>query len=225
MKVTELFVNEYDVNDIVTINGDCTRYFQLCNGKAGTIKAIYSNNSIAVDIVGARNNASQYGYFYFAKSDLTIVKKYNENQEEINMSNKIYIGDVYGSYRVAVVAFLDDPDTRGFNYRLYDDGLTYEENSYVVVKSRNHGFGIARIVAIGTVDEFGAASQEREVVTPIDMTPYENRIVNRKRLVELTVSMERKANQLKGLALYETLSEQSPELKAMLNEYKSILPR
>lgn len=213
----------YNVGDVVTVKGGCSRYFQECNGKAGTIKAIYGMDSIAVDIIGACNHASKYGYFYFALYDLKIVKKYNETQEENTMSNKIYTGNVYGKYRVAVVAFLDDSDVRGFNYRVYEDGNDYEENMYVVVKSAHHGFGIARIINIGSAKELGDASSEREVICPIDMSNYDKRVETRKRVIELTVSMERKAEELKGLALYETLSEKSPELKEMLTEYKTLL--
>lgn len=177
-------------------------------GFKGVVKNSSSNN-VGVELFGKRNNASSYGWFWFSPSDLIIIK----DKECESM--------ITGNFKVAVVHFLDGTNSSsGYEYALFDN---FEIGDVCVVKSANHGFGVARIVNI--IDRADATTKnfEREVVDRFYMSNYENRIENRAKAKKLKAEMDEKMKELQDIALYQMMAEKFPELQAMLDEYQSLL--
>lgn len=132
---------------------------------------------------------------------------------------------IIGNYRVAKVRFLEGCNTHNtYNYALFDDEIQLYDNC--VVKSANHGFGIASIEEIiDNINDISVTDSNgniREIVCKIDMSAFHKRIKDRQRVSQLKKEMDKKVKELQGLALYKMMAETSPELKTMLSEYEEL---
>lgn len=138
------------------------------------------------------------------------------NKEEEN--SKMYIT---GDFKVAKVKFLSGTNTNTeYEYAMFED---YHVGDTVVVASAHHGLGIAKITDIISKDEAATKKFEREVVDLVQMDLYEQRKTNRARLHELNNRMEKRAQELNKLAIFEMLAEKDESLKDMLAEYKALV--
>lgn len=151
--------------------------------------------------------------FWFNKTDLKEISN-NESEE-----NKLLSG-----YKVVGIKFLEGTNTaKEYIYACYDD---VQEGDYVVVKSGHHGWGIARINQIyGTTPDNTDIPVEynREVIAKFDPSPYFKRVEKIKRLGEIKRDMDKKVKELQNLAVYEALAKDNPELKELLEEFKSLI--
>ena len=183
-------------------------------GYCGTIKRITGRNSIGVEFAGMPNKNSSYGLFWFKESDLQDATRYITNQknesEEIKMLN---------GYKTVLIKFLDGTNTdKRYAYASYDE---VNENDYVVVKTGHHGWGIAQVSEI--LNEDCAVECGREIIAKFDPSSYFERIEKIKRLSEIKKSMDAKVKELQHLAIYEALAKDSPEMKELLDEFKSLI--
>ncbi len=148
--------------------------------------------------------------------NLKNLKKSNECDTKENST--MYIT---GDFKVAKVKFISGTNTNAeYEYAMFDDYLV---GSTVVVSSANHGLGLAKITAIITKEEAKTKKFEREIVAAVDMNAYEHRKANRARLHELNSQMEKRAQEINKLAVFEMLAEKDDSLKSMLEEYKSLI--
>lgn len=148
--------------------------------------------------------------------NLKNLKKVNDNNKKEN--NKMYIT---GNFKVAKVKFISGTNTNTeYEYAMFDD---YNVGDTVVVASAHHGLGIAKITGIIHKDDATTKKFEREIVTRIDMNAYEQRKTNRARLLELNNRMEKRAQEINKLAVFEMLAEKDESLKDMLDEYKNLI--
>lgn len=183
-----------------------------------TVYKIPLGNGLEVSLCSSR------GLYYFKSSELQSSKEckqnniYNKGEENMNK--------IIGNYRVAKVRFLQGSNTHNtYNYALFDNEIQQYDNC--VVKSANHGLGIAVIEEIiddvdniSVTDNYGNI---REIVCKIDMSAFNKRIDDRLRASQLKKEMDKKVKELQGLALYKMMAESSPELKAMLSEYEKLV--
>ena len=138
--------------------------------------------------------------------------------EEEKEKDKMYIT---GDFKVAKVKFLSGTNTNTeYEYAMFDD---YQIGTTVIVQSAHHGLGVAKIMDVIDKEKAVTKKFEREIVTAIDMTAYEQRKKDRARLKELDSTMKRKAEEINKLAVFEMLAEKDEELKNMLEEYKNLL--
>lgn len=98
---------------------------------------------------------------------------------------------------------------------------------YVVVKSKNHGLGLAiviefcdkeekqRLLSVGT-------SIEREVCCKCDLEAYETRVNSRKRKLELEELLDKRVEEKNKIERYERLCGDDPIAKELLNELKKL---
>ena len=148
---------------------------------------------------------------YYLNTNLEL---YKGNHKENTMA-------ITGDFKVAKIQFLEGSNTTiTYEYALFDD---YEVGTYVVVKSAHHGFGVAKIVDIIPKEQAATKKFEREIVTAFDMETYETRKKNRAKIQELNNRMDKRFHELNKLALFEMMAEKDPELKNMLDEYKSLM--
>lgn len=195
------------------------KYKNLFN-EIGVIRAVY-DDKFGVDIRDIFNNDSQYGYFYLREDEFYLqsdIKK--ENNMNTNMNT--YDSNAYkGRFRIALIQFLDGSKYE-VNYRVYDDGFEYKEGDLVVVKPAHHDMTIARIKFLYDYDNILNHDENREVICPIDISKYQERDKKAKEISKLKREMDKKVNELQGVALYELMAKHSPELRDMLTQFKEL---
>lgn len=203
--------------------GGSTKYSDLEIGLCGIVQYT-SINVYGVKIDNKYNHSSGKGLYYFNPSELRLFKEHKQNsiynRGEGNMTK------IIGNYRVAKVRFLEGSNTYNtYNYALFDDDIQLYDNC--VVKSANHGFGVASIEEIvDNIDNISVTDNNgniREIVCKIDMSAFHKRIKDRQRVSQLKKEMDKKVKELQGLALYKMMAENSPELKSMLSEYEELI--
>ena len=152
--------------------------------------------------------------------NLELVDKNNFGDEK---GEKIMIGN----YTVCTIKFIEGANTgREYHYALYDDNICCGD--YVVVKSANHGFGLAQVNEIipdGCVTQAmrDYCNAGREVISAFDMGAYNDRVDKRKRAKELKAEMNKKMKEMQELAMFELMAEKNPELAEMLATYKELM--
>lgn len=178
------------------------------NLKTYNLVGIVQNAGFSGCYVRLENNA----YLYYSNANLEYYQKNNQEEQEMAIT---------GDFKVAKVKFLEGSNTSSvYEYALFDD---YNVGAYVVVKSAHHGFGVAKIVEIIPKEHATTKKFEREIVTAFDMEIYETRKKNRAKIQELNNRMDKRFQELNKLALFEMMAEKDPELKGMLDEYKSLI--
>lgn len=199
------------------------KYSDLMIGLCGIVQYAYKDN-YGVKIDNRYNLLSGKGLYYFKQNELRLSKEHEQN----NIYNKGEgnMNKIIGNYRVAKVRFLEGSNTyHTYNYALFDDEIQLYDNC--VVKSANHGFGIASIEEIiDNIDNISVTDSNgniREIVCKIDMSAFHKRIKDRQRASQLKKEMDKKVKELQGLALYKMMAEISPELKTMLSEYEELI--
>lgn len=177
-------------------------------GQIGTVERCTSLcSSIGIRFENETNKSSGYGVFWFSKDHLEIIETENEIMNE--------------NFVVAGIKFLDGTNAdREYAYALYDEAI--KVGDIVAVKTGHHGFALAKIASIGTFPHT-AVQCGREVIDRVDFTAYTERKEKAKRVRALKVEMDEKVRQLQQTAIYELLAEKDPTLKAMLEEYKSLI--
>ena len=130
---------------------------------------------------------------------------------------------VKGNYEVALVKFVEGATTdKEYAFALFDNCASFGDA--VLVDTAN-GYGVAIISNIfdkSDYEELGCSMPTREIICKIDFTAFDERKEKRIRAVKLKNEMDSLVKSLQEIAVFELLSEKSPELKTLLDEYKSI---
>jgi hypothetical protein len=160
-----------------------------------------------------RNPISSKGLFWFRARSLSHDNPKNSDtieSEEIPM---------FENYVVAKVQFLNDVPV--YSYALYDSDVRVGDT--VVVQTGHHGFSLAQVDSIDTDPN---AKKEvkcgRQIVCKVDFSAYNARQEALRRAEELKRSMDAMLKETQAMALYEMFAEKNPNLKAMLNEFKTL---
>lgn len=179
-------------------------YKEVPQGSTGVVVNDYLG-SVAVIIDGINNPRSSRNCFYFKSR---CIRHINEKETII----------MEGNYRIAQIKFLEGSNTdKTYPYACYDLSMT--AGDICVVKSENHGLGIARVIEIGPkTDE----KITREIVCKCDFSDYRKREAVRKRKAELVQMMHSRAEELREIALFKALAANDEGMAAMLNEYSEL---
>ena len=192
-------------------------YGGKCEGMCGTIRAVWSQTNVAVELDFATNKNSSRGYFYFTISELEIT---NNNEKTATAADKgeNKMQKMSNYLNVAVVQFLNDNKAFAtYEYANYEKDLS--AGDLVVVMSAHHGMGLAEVVEI---KEHTDNDLYREIVSKVDTFDFDNRVVQRKMAAELKAKMQERAKQLQDLVLYQTLAKEDPEMAKMLQDYMAL---
>ena len=192
----------FNYGDRITIRTS-GKYKQLVAGMRGTVISRWEHQ-YTVQIDGHVNQRSTKGYFYFQEKQLEILK-----EEDYTMR---------GNYRIADVQFIEGANkTEVYAYACYDEDIYVDD--ICVVKSANHGFGIAKVVRLrAKTDE----AITREIVCKADFSTYNKRVADREKQAELKKLMAARASKLQELSMYELLAKSDPEMAELLGKYKEI---
>lgn len=149
------------------------------------------------------------------------VKITNETYEKTKETNDMA---VTGNYEVAMVRFVQGMNTtKEYAFALFDPNVAIDDT--VLVDTAN-GYGVAVVCNTHTKDDYeqlGCALPTREVICKIDFTAFDERKAKRAKAAKLKTDMDKMVKSLQEIAVFELLAEKSPELKAMLEEYKSVI--
>lgn len=196
---------KFRVGDRVTVITGY-KYANIKEGAPGTVISRYAHGLVnyAVKVDGFTNKRSSYGCYYFTENQLELLK------EEDNIMR--------GNYRIADVQFIEGANkTEVYAYACYDDDIYVDD--ICVVKSANHGFGIAKVVRLrAKTDE----AITREIVCKADFSTYNKRVADREKQSELKKLMAARASKLQELSMYELLAKSDPEMAELLGKYKEI---
>lgn len=187
------------------------KYHTVPVGAKGTVRKTYGNN-ISVDIDGIYNTSSQYGYYYYEANQLELLNEGSNNS--MNTTNQ---SAMTGNFRVAEVQFLEGRNTNiKYMYACYDAGIVVDD--ICVVKTLNHGFGIARVVGFVETSE----KVYREIICRADFSAYDQRVANRKRMNELLDLMQSRAADIQQLGLFKLLAKEDAGMQSLLNEFEQL---
>lgn len=194
----------------------CTSYKKYnCKGKFGTVvKNQYGQyGKIVVDLDTEMNHYGRSGYFYFKPHELSLVTECNNDILEENIMQN----NVINYFNIAKIQYLDSNQPSSYNYANFD--VTLKKGDLCVVKSLNHGLGLAKVVEI--VDQ-NDIQTPREIVAKVDTQDYDFRVAARKDAAELKAKMQARAKQLQDIALYQMLAEKDPDMQDLLNRYQNL---
>lgn len=197
-----------------------TRKGLKTTGLTGTVHAISYRQSgtVTVDV-----RIPLWGILSYNSRSLKLEGNNTNNIETNKGENDMLMGN----YGICKVKFIEGANTsKEYYYALYDNNITFDD--YVVVKSANHGFGIARVTEIVANEQITQSMRDycnegREVVSTFDMSAYEQRVEKRKQAKQLKSEMNRKMKEVQELAMFEMMAEKNPELKEMLDSYKALI--
>jgi hypothetical protein len=194
----------------------CTSYKKYnYKGKLGTvIRNQYGQyGKIIVDLDTEMNPYGASGYFYFKPHELSLVTECNNDiLEEDNMQN-----NVINYINIAKIQYLDNSKPSVHNYANFDSAL--KKGDLCVVKSLNHGLGLARVIDIVEQNDI---QTPREIVAKVDTQDYDFRVAARKDAAELKAKMQERAKQLQDIALYQMLAKNDPDMQELLNRYQNL---
>lgn len=196
---------KFEKGDRVKVIGACANYKALSEIEYGTVDYVRNQEQIGVLIDNTYNHNSAAGRFYFNSNSLEPCRLSDEKN------------DIIRGYRIASIIFLDSE--KCIDYALFDEDI--QEGDYCVVKSANHGYGVARIKAIRDYNPkvpVESCGNLREIVCKIDMSKYLQRVESREkaRIFEKNI---RTFFQKDDLTFYRVISKDYPELKSMLDSY------
>lgn len=202
-------MEKFKKGDRVIIQSACQSY-----GQIGTVtKHIYS---------------SVYSNYHYVqvRLDCGDIKTYNENSlklinEQNNITTKGEDNMLMGNYKVAMVKFLQGTNTtKEYAFALFDESIRVYD---LVLCDTQNGYGVAQVVKIMTQQEYEGIGITKEIICKVDFTDFETRKEKRKKAQKLKTEMDKKVKELQGLAVIEMLAKENPNLKEMLDEYKTLM--
>ena len=184
----------------------------------GTIRAVWPQENIAVELDFSSNTNSNKGYFYFNLSELEILDANNEKTATAADEGENKMQKMSNYLNVAVVQFLNESTAfKTYEYANYETNLS--AGDLVVVMTAHHGMGLAEVVEI---KERTDSDLYREIVSRVDTFDFDNRVAQRKMAAELKAKMQERAKQLQDIVLYQTLAKEDPEMAKMLQDYMAL---
>lgn len=181
---------------------------QYLFGEIGIIDRVFHKGGetiYGVYITDRPNPRSKHGLFWLRPNNLTIYK------EDCPMNP---------TFATAMIHFLSGSNVKTeYAYALYDPAIVPGDT--VVVNTGHHGLAVAQVSSIGETSG-EAVRFGREVVCKVDLTKFKERKEKARRIAKLERDMYLKAAEVQATVLYELLAEKNPELRVMLDEYKSL---
>lgn len=194
----------------------CTSYKKYdYKGKLGTVvtNQYGQYGKIIVRLDDERNPYGCSGNFYFKPHELSLVTECdNDILEDNNMQN-----NVINYLNIAKIQYLDNSKSSMHDYANFDSAL--KKGDLCVVKSLNHGLGLARVIDIIEQNDI---QTPREIVAKVDTQDYDFRVAARKDAAELKAKMHERAKQLQDVALYQMLAKNDPDMQELLNRYQNL---
>lgn len=182
-------------------------------GARGRVEA-NSGGTLAVSLLGYTNPNSGKGRFYFDTCHL-MPEDFEMKKEETPMTFDQNIPMLPG-FHVAGVRMR--PGEKGYAFAMYDPFVIGDT---VVVRLSSGNLVVGELVSVDELDR-EQVKNHCEVIAAIDMRASEDRYERAKKMAELKKEMDARIEKLQETALYELMAEKDPELKALLEKFKSL---
>lgn len=94
----------------------------------------------------------------------------------------------------------------------------------IVVVDTKHGLNLATVISMtDTIPPFLDFDDVKYVVSKVDMDAYNRRKQQADRRKTLRMQMDGKVKELQNIAIYEALAANNPEMKELLDEFKTLI--
>lgn len=217
-------MNKFSSGDMVRVCAPWLKTYRKV-GRVVSVSILCSTVEVQIDGLPTLN---------YKEGNLELVKRANEfdyvehdiaiTNEVCNKEKEINHMCVKGNYEVALVKFVQGANTtKKYAFALFEDNVMVDDT--VLVDTAN-GYGVAVVCEISSkadYEELGCALPTREVICKIDFSAFDERKAKRAKAIKLKNEMDKKVKSLQEIAIFELLAEKSPELKAMLDEYKEVI--
>lgn len=110
-----------------------------------------------------------------------------------------------------------------YHFAIYDDGYEYKAGDSVVVSGNNQVQTINEIITPEEAAERFSKSITAEVICPVNLSAYKDRVEKRKAADKLKKSMDKIIKEMDENSKYDMYAERNPELKEMLETYKTLV--
>ena len=188
------------------------------------------NGQIALIFENKPNPRSQYGWFYIPEQCLKRIKVDSSTVTELTTGGVIAMNNnnkpltkMDGNYNVAIIKFLDNngnvlPNSPEVEYACYDKSVEVED--LVVCRTAHHGITVGVVVGMFSKNEDRPIY--REIIDKVNTADWKGRIETRRQRAELIKQMQRRADELKEISLFETLAKADPKMAELLREYNGM---
>lgn len=139
--------------------------------------------------------------------------------QNIEEKEKQYMAKLTGYKQVAVIK----QGYGTYHFAIYDDGYEYKAGDSVVVSGNNQIQTIDEIITPEEAAERFGKSLTAEVICPVNLSAYKDRVEKRKAADKLKKSMDKIIKEMDENSKYDMYAERNPELKEMLETYKTLV--
>lgn len=142
--------------------------------------------------------------------------------ENLKKEEAMHIMAKLTGYKAVAVISLRYGD---YHYAIYNDGYNYQVGDKVVV-SGVKGEMVCIIKDIISPEEAMVRcgkSITAEVISPIDITAYYERLARRQLAEQIKKDMDRIIKKMDEVNKYEMYANQNPELKELLSQYRELV--
>ena len=129
------------------------------------------------------------------------------------------MGKLTGYKKVAVIK----QGCGTYHFAIYDDGYDYKAGDSVIVSGNNQIQTINEIITPEEATERFNKSITAEIICPVDLSAYQSRVEKRKAADKLKKSMDKIIKEMDESSKYDMYAERNPELKEMLETYRSLV--
>jgi hypothetical protein len=84
---------------------------------------------------------------------------------------------------------------------------------------------VAKIIDCFDENSMNSCSSDTEIICPVRMEAYDKRNQKAKEIAKLKKQMDEKVKELQGIALYELMAQNSPELRELLDKFTQLTQR
>ncbi len=139
--------------------------------------------------------------------------------QNIEEKEKQYMAKLTGYKQVAVIK----QGYGTYHFAIYEDGYEYKVGDSVIVSGNNQIQTIDEIISPEEAAERYGKAITAEIICPIDLSAYHTRVEKRKAADALKKKMDKVIKEMDENSKYDMYAERNPELKDMLEQYKSLI--
>lgn len=132
---------------------------------------------------------------------------------------------IKGNYKVALCNHVCGMNTtKDYGFALFETEEPIYPGDRVLCDTAN-GYEVCKIKEIISQDVYASSGKPpvtREVICPVDFKAFESRIEARKQRELLKKKMDKLVKDNQELILYQAIADRSPEMAALLDQYKAL---
>ena len=149
-------------------------------------------------------------------NEKNLVLLHKELEVENNMAK------LTGYKNVAVIrqGYYEDRD---YYFAIYEDGFDYHEGDKVIVSGDKEIKIISEILTAEQASERYGKNITAEIICPVNTKSYDERVEKRKEADALKKKMDKIIKDMEEINKYQIYADMNPELKEMLDKYKTIV--